>query len=84
MSIEQVYGTINRNSTEIIKIALSEFEKNRYLDLRIWYSPSDGKEKDDHRPTRKGLTIKLEQLEDFKKAVDKAYEELAKIKPVNK
>lgn len=45
---------IPKNSRESYRLAWEEYEGNRFLDLRVYYTDATGELK----PTRKGLAIK--------------------------
>ena len=81
MSTTKVFLEIPRNSLEKIVISESEWREVSYLDIRIYYDASNG-QGTDWRPSKKGLTIRHEDLEKFKSGVDNAVEELLKIEPV--
>lgn len=78
MSEIKKYGEVIKNPLEKIIISHNEFKDVEYLDLRIWYSPTDG-QKDDFKPSQRGITVKLEDLKEFKKIVDLACESLLKV-----
>jgi len=78
MSEKKLFGEIFKNPLEKIKISLNEFKEVEYLDLRVWYSPTDG-QGDDFKPSQRGITVKLEDLKEFKNIVDKACKELVKL-----
>jgi len=75
MATKQVFKEIQKSSTEKIIISESEWEDQSYLDLRIFYDASHGKGTL-WKPTRKGITVRLELLEQLKEAIDAACEEL--------
>jgi len=78
LATKQIFKEIPRNSLEKIVISESEWREASYLDIRIYYDASNG-QGTGWRPTKKGLTIRHEDLADFKKAIDTAYEELVKL-----
>lgn len=55
---DQLIGTVQKNSREQIRIALSEFRGHHLANLRIWFEADDG----DMRPGNKGLAFKLDKL----------------------
>lgn len=59
---------LEKNSLEIIRIAESTYKDKKYVDLRIFFRKST--DDPDWKPTKKGLTIPLELLDEFKKAVN--------------
>lgn len=53
---------------EKLRIAVKEFNGNRYLDLRVWFVGDRG----DWLPTKKGVTIRAKELKAFLQAVSQA------------
>lgn len=66
-------GTIERNATEELHIAINEYKKKKYVDLRVFYTTDDG---DTWNPTKKGVTIPPEKIEEVKEFLTKAQMEL--------
>ncbi len=65
---EQLVAVINRSPTQQIQVRVNEFKGKRYIDLRTFYLD----EKDEsYKPTRKGVSIPVENFEDLKAALDK-------------
>ena len=64
----------NKNSTEVVKVQLTEFDGQQLLDVRVW-AVRQGKE---YVPTKKGITLRVEQIDDLKEAIDMAAEEIEK------
>lgn len=64
----------NKNSWEIIRVQFTEFKEQKLLDVRVWVLKDSG----EYIPTRKGLSIKLEQVDSLKEAIDRATEEIEK------
>ena len=56
----------NRNSREKIRLALSEYQGNHYVDIRTYFENEDG----EYKPTRKGVTFKPELWPKFRKAIE--------------
>lgn len=69
MEKDQIIHTIQRNPEEEIRIALRDYNDRRYFDLRLWFMPSRGGE---YRPTKKGITLPIEYLEEVKTGLEKA------------
>jgi hypothetical protein len=59
-----------RNKREMIRIALSEYQGHKTVDIRVWYATGDG-----NRPTRTGLTLGLRHLPDLANALALAHYE---------
>lgn len=62
---------IEKSEGERVRIGISEFNEKRYLDARIHYEADDGT----WRPTKKGFTLPLELIGEFKEAVEQLSEE---------
>ena len=52
-------GEIQKNATEKLKVLISEFKGFTFLDIRIYYEDDQG----EYKPTRKGITLKKEDIE---------------------
>ncbi len=70
-----VLGEIERNQTEILRVSLENFKGRDYIDLRIYYLDENGKE---WKPTKKGVTVAPDKLDQVIGFFEKAKEELAK------
>lgn len=75
MGLKKTYKEIPKNSTEKIVVSLSEWSDSEYVDIRLWYDASNGRNTE-WKPTKKGITIKPEFLKDLREGIDKAIEEL--------
>lgn len=63
---DQVVYQIARGNDEAIFFTLREFKNRKYLDLRVFFQP---KNEEDMKPTKKGLTVTLELLDEIKKGI---------------
>ena len=70
----KLISEFNKNSTEIIRIQLTEFVGKQFLNVRVWALRQDG----EYVPTKKGLTLRVEQVDDLLEGINKAAEELEK------
>jgi len=61
-----------RNTRERIRLELSEYQGNHYVDIRTYYEDEDG----EYKPTKKGITFKPEKWSDFRKATSELEAEL--------
>ena len=59
--------TMKKNNRETIVIADSDYNGTKLVDVRVHYTD----EKGDLKPTRKGISIRSEQLEEFVAALSK-------------
>jgi len=78
---EIVIDEFEKNSREKIMILIKKYRNNFYLDLRVYFKSND----EEYKPSKKGIMISLELLDDLKEAfskVEKALDEgiLDKIK----
>ena len=55
-----------RNDNENVYLTIREYKQQRYIDLRVFYLPKDS---DEMRPTKKGITVRIEHLADLKKGI---------------
>lgn len=71
MSKVGVIRDIDKGSRgEVIRVEVTEYKGNHYLNLRVWYTDKDGELK----PTQKGIAITPDLYEDLKSAVISAEE----------
>ena len=64
---------IPKSNTEIVRVEVSEFRGQKYLNLRIWYSD---KESGEYKPSQKGIAVRPELYAELKEAVLAAEREL--------
>jgi len=63
---------IQRNSSEIIRIEVSEFKGKELINIRIWYQAVDEKSGDVvYKPTQKGVALNIAEFEQLKDGIDK-------------
>lgn len=55
---------------EVIRVEVTEYKGNHYLNLRVWYTDKEGELK----PTQKGIAIPPELYDSLKEAVLEAEE----------
>ncbi len=58
--------------TDLVRIELSEFKGNQYIGARIYYMDDKG----DWKPTRKGITLTPELMEQVRDSLSEALEEV--------
>lgn len=73
MAERTILGLIERNATEEVQIAINEYKGKKYVDMRVYYTTDEG---DSWNPTKKGITIPPEKIEEAIEALEKAKEEL--------
>ncbi len=57
---------------DLVRIELSEFKGNQYIGARIYYMDDKG----DWKPTRKGITLTPEMMEQVRDALSEALKEV--------
>ena len=70
----KIIGEFNKNSWEVVRVQFTDFKEQKLLDVRVWVLKDSG----DYIPTKKGLSLKLEQVEDLKQVIDRAVTEIEK------
>ena len=66
----------NKNALEKIFIRFIEFKGHKLIDFRVFYNASENKE--DWKPTPKGITIFGQLIPKLKEGVDKAFKKWEK------
>ncbi len=69
---EIIIDEFEKNSREKIMVLIKKFRNNYYLDLRVYFKGTD----DEYKPSKKGIMISLELLDDLKDALTKVEEAL--------
>lgn len=69
----EIIADVQRSETEVIRISTREYKGVPYVDLRIFFKDKTG----EYRPTKKGLTVRKEQIHEIAKAVCLAEEAFA-------
>ncbi|MDR1167765.1 MAG: transcriptional coactivator p15/PC4 family protein [Heliobacteriaceae bacterium] len=69
MAEGKLLASIQRNDTEQLQIAISEYKGKSYFNLRIFYTTDDGAT---WLPTKKGVTFAPEQLDILEEAIAEA------------
>lgn len=63
--MKKLVDVFNKNATEEVRASLDEYEGYQLFSLRIWVEVDDGQ----RIPTKKGLSLKVEQFPEFRAAV---------------
>jgi len=63
----QEIGHFQKNAREVVKATLGEYKGRKIVDIRAYYQDTDNNLK----PTKKGLTISQEKIEDLANLVQK-------------
>lgn len=64
----QPIATIDRRDGEQVRVQWGEFNGVPFLDLRLYFRDPSG----DWRPTRKGITVRPDQLDELASAINAA------------
>ena len=63
---------IQRNSSEIIRIEVSEFKGKELINIRIWYvAGRDMDGNDIYKPTQKGVALNISEFKELQDGVEK-------------
>ena len=63
---------IQRNSSEIIRIEVSEFKGKELINLRIWYvADRDANGNNIYKPTPKGVALNISEFAELKDGIDR-------------
>lgn len=65
---------IKKSDGEIIRLEITEYKGEHYLNVRVWYLDKDG----EWKPTKKGVAIRPSLFSEFKQYVLEAEQELKK------
>lgn len=68
-----VIKDLDKGAGEVIRIEVSEYKGQKYLNVRIWYTDKSSGEL---KPTQKGVAIKPDHYQEFLAAVTSAGAEL--------
>ncbi|MEM8616782.1 MAG: transcriptional coactivator p15/PC4 family protein [Pseudomonadota bacterium] len=59
---------IPKNSREVIRVQRTAFQGHQLINARVWYRADDG----ELRPSKKGLSVKLDQADALADAIRQA------------
>jgi len=65
-----------KNALEIVRTELSDFYGEKYLNVRVWFDAAGRGNKEDLKPSPKGITLSIDKIGELKKGIDKAYAQL--------
>ena len=71
MSKENLITQIKKNSNEVYRIFEKEYEGYKFIDVRIYYMDKNSGE---YKPTKKGISIMPNNVEDIINGILKAME----------
>ena len=61
-------GEIERGETEVLRVSTEEYKGRKYVDVRIYFESDEG----EWKPTKKGVTIQPDRVDDFLELIKKA------------
>ncbi len=73
--VDRTIATFPKSSIEEVRVTLSRFKGFDLVSARIWTDADEGGER---RPTRKGITLRVERLPELLDALRQAEEEARK------
>ncbi len=56
--MQKIIKDIEKNATNKIRVSITEFKGNNYIDLRVYYEDDAG----EYKPTKKGVTFRPDQI----------------------
>lgn len=65
----------NKNPGELVRISLAEFKGKKYLSLWVFYDASED-QAPDWRPSKKGICLSVDLLDDLREGIEKATAEV--------
>ena len=71
-----ILGYIDKNSRERIRVAIEAYSGHTFLDVRV-FALGDGGEP---KPTKQGVTIRLDRVRDLQRLIDSALQEIEALK----
>jgi hypothetical protein len=63
-----IIGDIERGETEVLRVSAEEYKGRKYIDIRIYFENDEG----EWKPTKKGVTVQPDKVEDFLELIKKA------------
>ncbi len=56
--MQKIVKDIEKNANNKIRISITEFKGNNYIDVRVYYEDDAG----EYKPTKKGVTFRPDQI----------------------
>ncbi len=56
---------IDKSETERVRLGVNEYQGRNYIDIRVFYQDEGG----DWHPTKKGVTLPTDKLDELREAV---------------
>jgi hypothetical protein len=67
----EIIADVKRSDSEVIRVSKKQFKGVSYLDLRVYFKPEGA---EGYLPSKKGITVRKEQIHELAKAVCQADE----------
>lgn len=74
--MEKLIGEIQKTSSVVTKVRLTEFKGKNLLDIRDFFKPKNDIK---FNPTKKGITLSLDKIPDMVTILEQAEAEAAKL-----
>ncbi len=58
MEKQKLIGQVQKNTSELIKISIEEYNGHEFIDLRVYFDSGSG----EYLPTKKGITLNCETI----------------------
>ena len=65
--------SFQKNATEEVRISVNTYKGKKYIDIRVYYQDDSG----DYKPSKKGVALSPELLEELQKGIDKLKQSLS-------
>ena len=76
--MDELIAQFEKNATEVVRVSLTEFHGRKLVDLRVYYTDDKG----EYRPTRKGISLAVDDYTEFRTAVARLDKTLIDLKLV--
>ena len=76
METDRIIHTFRKGPKEEVRLAVRDYKERRYLDVRLWYQPSQGGE---YLPTKKGITLGIEFIPELRRGLERADREASEL-----
>jgi len=77
METNELIGTVAKNSLESVRVCITEYKGKIYVDARVWYREDAAK--DEEKPSKKGLCLSADVVEELIPLLSKAQERAAEL-----
>jgi hypothetical protein len=72
---KKLIASFQKNSSEVVKVHLQQWQGGLYMDIRVWTIAKDGGPGDEV-PTKKGITLSVALLDELRQAINKVVAEV--------